>query len=151
MICDLWPSLVDRFRDRARSRPVALELSGDLGSSVAAVVACDALGPSRVTGLALCDTVPPQVRELVLRTGLDFRLEPVQPILDAFLAALTLDAPVVANLQARVRRVVLLALAEQEGRVVLDPLQDVPADVLPELARWRNARDDEALIPVSAM
>ncbi|WP_433609472.1 hypothetical protein ACQP2P_38420 [Dactylosporangium sp. CA-139114] len=151
MTSDLWPSLVDRFRDRARSRPVALELSGDLGSSVAAVVACDALGPERVTGLTLGDAVPPQVRDLVLRTGLDFRLEPVQPILDAFLAALTLDAPVAANLQARVRRVVLLALAEQEGRVVLDPLRDVPADVLPELARWRNAQDAEALIPVPAM
>ncbi|MEU7869840.1 hypothetical protein [Dactylosporangium sp. NPDC049140] len=151
MTTDLWPSLVDRFRERARSRPVALEISGDLASAVAAVVACDALGPDNVTGLALGDEVAPEVRDLALRTGLDFRFEPVQPILDAFLAALTLDAPVVANLQARVHRVVLLALAEQEGRAVLDPLSDVPAGVLPELARWRNAQGDIDIIPVSAM
>ncbi|WP_433049896.1 hypothetical protein [Dactylosporangium sp. CS-033363] len=152
---DLWSDLVIRVRDRAGSGPVALELTGDVGSAVAAVLACDALGPANVTGLVLGDEVTPEVRELALHTGLDFRLEPVQPMLDAFLANLTLDAPAAANVVRRVRRVVLLALAEQEGRLVLDPIAEVPSGVLPELARWRNDRalasGDPAPIPVAAM
>ncbi|WP_433209211.1 hypothetical protein ACQP00_44740 [Dactylosporangium sp. CS-047395] len=153
---DLWASLVDRVRDRAaHSGAVALELTGDVSSAVAAVVACDALGPTNVTGLFLADAVIPEVRDLALHTGLDFRLEPVQPMLDAFLANLTLGPAAATRLAARVRRVVLLALAEEEGREVLDPIAEVPASVLPELARWRNERalasGDPAPIPVAAM
>ncbi|GAA3271206.1 hypothetical protein Dvina_44940 [Dactylosporangium vinaceum] len=133
---DLWSSLVTRLRDRARSGAVALELSGDVASSVAAVVACDALGPANVTGLFFGDDVDPQVRDLALHTGLDFRQESVQPLVDVFLARLTLDPQVAADLTARVRRVVLLALAEQEGRLVLD--QEIPDGEVSALARWRN-------------
>ncbi|MFI5911615.1 hypothetical protein [Dactylosporangium sp. NPDC051541] len=135
---DLWSSLVTRLRDRAQAGAVALELSGDVGSAVAAVIACDALGPANVTGLFFGDDVDPQVRDLALHTGLDFRQESVQPLVDVFLARLTLDPEVAARLTVRVRRTVLLALAEQEGRQVLDPLFEVPAGVLPELSSWRN-------------
>jgi NAD+ synthase (glutamine-hydrolysing) len=161
---DLWSTLVHRLRDQVGSGAVALELTGDLPSAVAAVVACDALGPANVTGLALpagpegadgAEKLTGSVRDLALRTGLDFRLEPVRPMLDAFLANLTLDGAAAANLAARVRRVVLLALAEQEGRLVLDPIEDVPSGVLPQLARWRNTqaehRGTTAPIPVSGM
>jgi NAD+ synthase (glutamine-hydrolysing) len=158
---DLWSTLVHRLREQAGPGAVALELTGELPSAVAAVVACDALGPANVTGLALpagpenAEELTWSVRDLALRTGLDFRLEPVRPMLDAFLAHLTLDATAAARLETRVRRLVLLALAEEEGRMVLDPIEDVPSGVLPELARWRNTQAEHrgiaAPIPVSGM
>ncbi|WP_432977642.1 hypothetical protein [Dactylosporangium sp. CA-233914] len=141
-----WPALVRRLRERRR--PVVVDLAGDLGSYVAAVLACDALGPANVAGLSmpLADTVAPDIREFALRTGLDFRLEPVQAMVDAFQANLTLDAPALSRLQGRVRQVVLLALAETEQRLVLT----VSGDPQP-LARWRNAQSSPAPIPEPGM
>ena len=48
--------------------------------------------------------------DLAKRTGLDYRTEPIQPMVDAFLANLSLSGVAVENLQARVRGVILMAL-----------------------------------------
>ena len=100
--------------------------------------------------------------DLAKRTGLDYRIEPIQPMVDAFLANLSLSGLAVENLQARVRGVILMALSNQEGHLVLttgnkselavgystlygdsvggfNPLKDVPKTLVWELARWRNA------------
>ena len=83
-------------------------------------------------------------------------------MVDAFLANLTLSGLAVENLQARVRGVILMALSNQEGHLVLttgnkselavgystlygdsvggfNPLKDVPKTLVWQLARWRNA------------
>jgi NAD+ synthase (glutamine-hydrolysing) len=100
--------------------------------------------------------------DLAKRTGLDYRIEPIQPMVDAFLANLSLSGLAVENLQARVRGVILMALSNQEGHLVLttgnkselavgystlygdsvggfNPLKDVPKTLVWQLARWRNA------------
>ena len=101
--------------------------------------------------------------DLAKRTGLDYRVEPIQPMVDAFLANMSLSGLAVENLQARVRGVILMALSNQEGHLVLttgnkselavgystlygdsvggfNPLKDVPKTLVWQLARWRNAR-----------
>ena len=100
--------------------------------------------------------------DLAKRTGLDYRIEPIQPMVDAFLANLSLSGLAVENLQARVRGVILMALSNQEGHLVLttgnkselavgystlygdsvggfNPLKDVPKTLVWRLAKWRNA------------
>jgi NAD+ synthase (glutamine-hydrolysing) len=116
--------------------------------------------------------------DLAKRTGLDYRIEPIQPMVDGFLANLSLSGLAVENLQARVRGVILMALSNQEGHLVLttgnkselavgystlygdsvggfNPLKDVPKTLVWKLARWRNAdaaaRGEEPPIPENSI
>ena len=100
--------------------------------------------------------------ELARRTGLDYRVVPIAPMVQAFLEALGLTGIAEENLQARVRGVILMGLANQEGHLILTtgnkselavgystiygdsvggfgPLKDVPKTLVWALARWRNA------------
>ena len=105
--------------------------------------------------------------DLASRTGLDYRVEPIQPIVDAYLDQLKLDGLALENLQARVRGVILMALSNQEGHLVLttgnkselavgystlygdsvggyNPIKDVWKTRVWQLARWRNAAAERA-------
>ncbi|HEY0700585.1 MAG TPA: NAD(+) synthase, partial [Micromonospora sp.] len=100
--------------------------------------------------------------DLAKRTGLDYRIEPIQPMVDTFLANMSLSGVAVENLQARVRGVLLMALSNQEGHLVLttgnkselavgystlygdsvggfNPMKDVWKTLVWKLARWRVA------------
>jgi len=116
--------------------------------------------------------------DLAERTGLHYRTEPIAPMVDVYLANLTLSGMTVENLQARVRGVVLMALSNQEGHLVLttgnkselavgystlygdsvggfNPIKDVLKTRVWQLARWRNryarARGETAPIPENAI
>src|SRR5690606_1994917 len=140
--------------------------SGGIDPAVWAAVAADALGAANVVGLALPSRHSSthsleDAAELAKRTGLEFRTEPIQPMVDAFLANLSLSGVAVENLQARVRGVILMAVSNQEGHLALTtgnkselsvgystmygdavgafaPLKDVPKTMVWRLARWRN-------------
>ncbi|HTJ36152.1 MAG TPA: NAD(+) synthase [Dactylosporangium sp.] len=179
---EVWQALVLGLRDYAHKNgfhSVALGLSGGIDSSVVAAIACDALGPAAVVGVSMpgqysSDDSREDACELARRTGLDFRVEPIQPMVDGFLANLALGGAAQENLQARVRSVVLMALSNQERHLVLttgnkselavgystlygdsaggfNPLKDVPKTLVRRLARWRNEeadrRGDPAPIP----
>jgi NAD+ synthase (glutamine-hydrolysing) len=166
---EVWRALVLGLRDYVRKNgfsSVTLGLSGGIDSSVAAAIAVDAIGPSNVVGVSMpsqhsSEHSRDDAADLAKRTGLDFRLEPIQPMVDAFLANMSLSGVAVENLQARVRGVVLMALSNQEGHLVLttgnkselavgystlygdsvggfNPLKDVPKTTVWRLARWRN-------------
>src|SRR5919205_308397 len=83
-------------------------------------------------------------------------------MVDAFLANMSLSGVTVENLQARVRGVILMALSNEDGHLVLttgnkselavgystlygdsvggfNPLKDVPKTMVWRLAEWRNA------------
>jgi NAD+ synthase (glutamine-hydrolysing) len=163
---EAWQALVVGLRDHARRlgyRSVALDLSGGLDSAVTAAIACDAVGPAAVVGISMptehpADGSHEHALELARRTGLDFRVEPIQPMLDGFLANLALGGAALQSLPARVRGVVLMALCEQERHLALaasgafDPLRDLPGPQIRRLARWRNEeaerRGEPAPIPV---
>ncbi|MEU9825752.1 NAD+ synthase [Micromonospora chersina] len=167
---EVWQALVVGLRDyvnKNRFPSVVLGLSGGIDSAVVAALAVDALGPDRVVGVSL----PSQhssahsradAEELAKRTGLDFRIEPIQPMVDTFLANMSLSGVTVENLQARVRGVILMALSNQEGHLVLttgnkselavgystlygdsvggyNPVKDVWKTLIWRLAKWRNA------------
>jgi NAD+ synthase (glutamine-hydrolysing) len=159
-------------------RSVVLGLSGGIDSAVVAAIAVDALGPQRVVGISMPSGYSSahsrdDAADLAKRTGLDYRSEPIQPMVDAFLANMSLSGLAVENLQARVRGVILMALSNQEGHLVLttgnkselavgystlygdsvggfNPLKDVPKTMVWKLARWRNTRAD-APIPESSI
>ncbi|MBO0868003.1 MAG: NAD(+) synthase, partial [Micromonosporaceae bacterium] len=171
---EVWEALRLGLRDYVRKNrfgSVVLGLSGGIDSSVAAAIACDALGPSSVVGVALPSGYSSQhsqddAADLAKRTGLDFRVQPIQPMVDAFNATMNLTGLAAENLQARVRGMVLMALSNQEGHLVLttgnkselavgystlygdsvggfNPLKDVPKMLVWRLARWRNARAEQ--------
>ncbi|HEY3007065.1 MAG TPA: NAD+ synthase [Micromonosporaceae bacterium] len=167
---EVWQALVLGLRDYVHKngfRSVTLGLSGGIDSSVVATIAVDALGPSSVVGVSMpsqhsSEHSRDDAVDLAKRTGLDFRVEPIQPMVDAFLSNMLLSGLAVENLQARVRGVILMALSNQESHLVLttgnkselavgystlygdsvggfNPLKDVPKTMVWRLARWRNA------------
>jgi NAD+ synthase (glutamine-hydrolysing) len=179
---EVWRALVLGLRDYVRKNgfgSVVLGLSGGIDSSVVATIAVDALGPANVVGVSMPSRHSSahsrdDAAELAKRTGLDYRMEPIQPMVDAFLANLSLSGVAVENLQARVRGVILMALSNQENHLVLttgnkselavgyttlygdsvggfNPLKDAPKTLVWRLARWRNqaaaARGEQPPIP----
>lgn len=167
---EVWHALVLGLRDyvdKNRFPSVVLGLSGGIDSAVVAVLAVDALGPQRVVGVSLpsqhsSEHSRADAEDLAKRTGLDYRVEPIQPMVDTFLANISLSGVAVENLQARVRGVILMALSNQEGHLVLttgnkselavgystlygdsvggfNPVKDVWKTLVWRLAKWRNA------------
>jgi NAD+ synthase (glutamine-hydrolysing) len=183
---EIWAALTLGLHDYVEKngfRSVVLGLSGGIDSAVVAAIAVDALGPQRVVGVSMPSGYSSghsrdDAADLAKRTGLDYRSEPIQPMVDAFLANMSLSGLAVENLQARVRGVILMALSNQEGHLVLttgnkselavgystlygdsvggfNPLKDVPKTMVWRLARWRNAdaerRGGEPPIPENSI
>ncbi|ASW56122.1 NAD+ synthase [Plantactinospora sp. KBS50] len=166
---EVWNALVLGLRDyvdKNRFPSVILALSGGIDSALVATLAVDALGPDRVVAVSMpsrhsSEHSKTDAADLAKRTGLDFRTEPIQPMVDTFLANVSLSGLAVENLQARVRGVLLMALSNQEGHLVLttgnkselavgystlygdsvggfNPIKDVWKTLVWKLARWRN-------------
>ncbi|WP_406042305.1 NAD+ synthase [Micromonospora sp. NBC_00898] len=183
---EVWQALVLGLRDyvnKNRFPSVVLGLSGGIDSAVVGALAVDALGPDRVVGVSLpsqhsSEHSRADAEELAKRTGLDYRIEPIQPMVDAYLANMSLSGVAVENLQARVRGVILMALSNQEGHLVLttgnkselavgystlygdsvggyNPVKDVWKTLIWRLAKWRNAdavrRGETAPIPENSI
>jgi NAD+ synthase (glutamine-hydrolysing) len=167
---EVWQALVLGLRDYVRKngfRSVILALSGGIDSAVVAAIAVDAVGPNQVHAVSMPSAYSSQhsrddAADLARRTGLHFSTEPIQPMVDGFLSNLALAGLAVENLQARVRGVILMALSNQDGHLVLttgnkselavgystlygdsvggfNPLKDVPKTLVWRLAEWRNA------------
>ncbi|HKE64793.1 MAG TPA: NAD+ synthase, partial [Micromonosporaceae bacterium] len=167
---EIWAALSLGLGDYVRKngfKSVVIALSGGIDSAVVAAIACDALGSSRVVGVSMPSAYSSQhsrddAADLAKRTGLDYRVEPIAPMVDAFMRTLHLTGLAEENLQARVRGVLLMALSNQENHLVLttgnkselsvgystlygdsvggfNPLKDVPKLLVWRLARWRNA------------
>ncbi|GIF21012.1 NAD+ synthase (glutamine-hydrolyzing) [Actinoplanes tereljensis] len=170
---EVWSALVLGLRDYVNKngfRSVIFGLSGGIDSAVVAAIAVDALGPERVFAVSMpsgysSSHSKDDAAELAKRTGIDYRTEAIQPMVDGFLANMALSGLAVENLQARVRGVILMALSNQEGHLVLttgnkselavgystlygdsvggfNPLKDVPKTMVWQLARWRNTQGD---------
>jgi NAD+ synthase (glutamine-hydrolysing) len=167
---EVWGALVLGLRDYVAKngfRSVVLGLSGGIDSSAVAALAVDALGADRVVGVSMpsqhsSEHSRDDAADLAKRTGLDYRVELIQEMVDAFLANMSLSGLAVENLQARVRGVILMGLSNEEGHLVLttgnkselavgystlygdsvggfNPLKDVFKTLVWRLCRWRNA------------
>ncbi len=183
---EVWQALVLGLRDYVRKNgfpSVVVALSGGIDSSVVAAIAVDALGPSNVVGVSMpsghsSEHSVSDAADLAKRTGLDYRSQPIQSMVDAFLSQMSLSGLAVENLQARVRGVALMALSNQEGHLVLttgnkselavgystlygdsvggfNPLKDVWKTLVWKLALWRNAeavrRGEQPPIPENSI
>jgi NAD+ synthase (glutamine-hydrolysing) len=110
---------------------VVLGLSGGVDSSLVAAIAVDALGADRVHGVALpsrysSDHSVGDAVDLAGRLGIDLRTVPIEPAHAALLGMLHDDAGDIPlgglteqNLQSRIRAVVLMALSNEFGWLVL--------------------------------
>jgi NAD+ synthase (glutamine-hydrolysing) len=167
---EIYRAIVLGLRDYVRKngfRSVVLGLSGGIDSTLVAAVACDAIGARNVVGVSMPSSYSSEhsrddAAELAKRTGLDYRVVPIAPMVEAFLGALGLTGLAEENLQARVRGVILMGISNQENHLVLttgnkselavgystiygdsvggfNPIKDVPKTLVWELARWRNA------------
>lgn len=147
-------------------RSVVFGLSGGIDSALVAAIAADALGGDRVVGVSMPSAYSSghsrdDAADLAQRIGADLRVQPIAPMVDAFESQLSLDGLAAENLQARVRGVIVMALSNAEGHLVLAtgnkselavgystiygdavggyaPLKDVDKSRVWALARWRN-------------
>lgn len=108
-----------------------LGLSGGIDSAVVAALACEALGPENV----LCVMMPSPFssagsvsdsEELVRNLGCASRTEPITDAFETLLRQLALEKPdrggqilSVENMQSRLRGVILMAVSNAEGRLLL--------------------------------
>ena len=129
----LLRALVLGVRDYARKcgfRQAVLGLSGGIDSSLVAVVAAAALGSRNVLGLLLPSPYSSEgsildARALAKRLDLASHTLPIAALMAAFDAALepALQAPpsglAAENLQSRIRGSLLMALSNQQGRLLL--------------------------------
>jgi len=129
----LFLTLVLGVRDYARKcgfQRVLLGLSGGIDSALVAVIAAAALGAEQVQALLMpspwssAGSVS-DAEDLAGRLGLDARTVPIGHLMRAFDSALEPalghrpDGLTAENLQSRIRGTLLMAVANQEGRLLL--------------------------------
>lgn len=170
-LAEVYAALVLCLRDYVEKngfRSVLLGLSGGIDSALVAAIACDAFGPERVFGVAMPSRYSSghsldDAYDLAARTGVHIRTVPIAPMVDAYMASVSLTGLAEENLQARVRGTTLMAISNQEGHLVLAtgnkselsvgystiygdavggfaPIKDVPKTLVWALSRWRNAQ-----------
>ncbi|WP_253866122.1 NAD+ synthase [Prauserella halophila] len=170
---EVWSALVLGLRDYVGKNgfgTVMLGMSGGIDSAVVAALAVDALGPDAVYGVAMpseysSDHSRSDAADLAERLGCHFRVEPVADLVQGYVDRLSLRGLAEENIQARVRGMLLMALSNLDGHLVLAPgnktelavgystiygdavggfapIKDVFKTQVWALARWRN---DEAV------
>lgn len=127
-------ALVLGVKDYARKNgfsKAVIGLSGGIDSALVAALACEAMGPGNV----LCVMMPSAFssegsikdsEELVKNLGCESRLEPIKDAFETLAAQLHLDKPTrggenvaAENMQSRLRGVILMAISNAEGRLLL--------------------------------
>ncbi|MFM6940965.1 MAG: NAD+ synthase [Candidatus Planktophila sp.] len=166
---EMWNAIVVGLRDyvikNGFSR-VLIGLSGGIDSALVAALACDALGPELVHGVAMPSKYSSQhsiddAEELAHNTGLGLRTVRIETMVDAYMDELRLTGLAEENVQARIRGTTLMAISNQENMLVLAtgnkselacgystlygdavggyaPIKDIYKVDVWALARWRN-------------
>lgn len=168
------------YYDQNGFRHVFVGLSGGIDSALVLALAADALGASCVTAVAMpsvytADISLHDAQVEAEALGVDYQVAPIAGLVDAYAEALApWHAGLAAdsteeNIQARVRGVLLMALANKAGGLVLTtgnksemavgyctlygdmcggyaPIKDVYKTQVYALSRWRNTSGE--VIPV---
>ncbi|TVP80918.1 NAD+ synthase [Thioalkalivibrio sp.] len=175
---DMYRALMVGIRDYVRKNNfsgVLFGLSGGIDSSLTAALAVDALGPDAVEAVMMpyrytASMSIEDARQQAVLLGIDYRELAIEPMVEAFKAGLLESFPdqshdpgdlTEQNLQARCRGVLLMALSNRTGRLLLAtgnksemavgyatlygdmaggfaPLRDVTKQWVYRLARMRN-------------
>jgi len=147
---------------------VMLGVSGGIDSALTAAIGADAVGGANVVGVSMPSEYSSahskdDAADLMKRLGGDYRVQPIAKMVDAFQADLALEGVAEENLQARLRGVILMAISNREGHMVMAPgnkselatgyatiydagsiggfapLKDLDKSRVWDLAKWRNA------------
>ncbi|MER7080103.1 NAD+ synthase (glutamine-hydrolysing) [Saccharopolyspora kobensis] len=166
---EVWGALVTGLRDYVHKngfRSVTFGFSGGIDSAVVAALAADALGADSVHGVSMPSNYSSEhsrsdAAELAERIGCHFEVQPIADMVEVYVRQLGLTGLAEENVQARARGVLLMALSNQRGHLVLAtgnktelavgystmygdavgafaPIKDVPKTLVWKLARWRN-------------
>jgi NAD+ synthase (glutamine-hydrolysing) len=183
---EVYGALVLGTRDYVRKNgfsQVVVGLSGGIDSSLVAVIATDALGPGSVHGVSLPSRFTSShsnddAADLSSRLGIDYLAVPIEPAHEAVLGMLSSTfagtSPGLAeeNIQSRLRGLVLMALSNKFGWLVLTTgnkselavgfstlygdtaggfavIKDVPKTLVYRLCQWRNSKG--AVIPQAVL
>ncbi len=157
---------------------VVLGLSGGIDSALTLAIAVDALGAENVEAVSMPSRYTADISNLdaalqARSLGVVYQSIPIEPAFSAFLDMLadtfagTRPDITEENIQARCRGIILMAISNKRGRMLLTtgnksemsvgyatlygdmaggfaPLKDVPKLMVFRLARWRN-RDGEVI------
>jgi NAD+ synthase (glutamine-hydrolysing) len=171
----VYDALVLGVRDYVRKngfKRAVLGLSGGIDSALTLAIAVDALGADAVSAVMMpfkytSELSQTYAADQAQRQGVDYREISIEPMYAAFMSGLTKSFEgrpedlAEQNLQARCRGVLLMALSNKLGSIVLttgnksemavgystlygdmaggfDVLKDVPKTLVFELARFRN-------------
>jgi len=174
----IYQALVLGVRDYARKSGFSgavLGLSGGVDSALTLAIAVDALGAEQVEAVLMpsrytADMSNEDALEQARRQGVRTHVIPIEPAFNAFLGMLgpvfAGQAPDVTeeNIQARCRGIILMALSNKQGRILLTtgnksemsvgyatlygdmaggfaPIKDVPKMLVYRLASYRNGQD----------
>ncbi len=175
---ELWHALVMGVRDYVGKNGfpgVLLGLSGGIDSALVLAIAVDALGPDKVRTLMMPSPYTAEMSwtdaaEMARRLKVRYDEISIKPMFETFRQSLAQEFAGLAedtteeNIQARIRGVLLMALSNKFGSIVLTTgnksematgyatlygdmaggfavLKDVLKTVVFKLARWRNAND----------
>lgn len=174
-LASVYQALVVGLRDyveKNRFKGVVLGLSGGIDSALTLALAVDALGSARVEAVMMpfrytSDLSKNDAAEQARRLEVRYRSISIEPMYEAFMAGLSDEFAGLArdtteeNLQARCRGVLLMAISNKKGYLVLttgnksemavgystlygdmaggfDALKDVPKTLVFALAEYRN-------------
>jgi NAD+ synthase (glutamine-hydrolysing) len=180
----VWRAIVLGVRDyveKHRFEGVVIGLSGGVDSAVVLALACDALGAARVQAVMMPSRFTSSMSErdaqaMARGLGVKYSVIPIEGMYQATLAALEREfrgrAPDATeeNIQARCRGMLLMAISNKTGRMVLTtgnksemavgyatlygdmaggyaPIKDCSKTLVWRLARWRNAQVSGVVIP----
>jgi NAD+ synthase (glutamine-hydrolysing) len=180
----VWRAIVLGVRDyvdKHRFEGVVIGLSGGVDSALVLALACDALGSARVQAVMMPSRFTSSISEkdaaaMARGLGVKYSVIPIEGMYQATLAALEREfrgrAPDATeeNIQARCRGMLLMAISNKTGRMVLTtgnksemavgyatlygdmaggyaPIKDCSKTLVWRLARWRNTQGTAAVIP----
>ena len=187
-VAQVYEALVLGTRDyvwKTGFRDVIIALSGGIDSTITAVLAVEALGPEHVRGVSMPSRYSSEgsvadARALAENLGIRLDVLPIEGAYQAHLDTLAplfegLEADVTEeNLQARIRGVLMMALSNKTGALVLTTsnksesatgyttlygdmtgglavIQDVPKLLVYRLSEYANERAGREIIPVSVL
>ncbi len=182
----VYSALVLGTRDYVRKcgfREVIVGLSGGIDSAITAAIAVDAVGVEHVIGVAMPGPYSSEgsiddARELATNLGIRFELLPITDVFNSYRSVLKevfkgkKDDATEENLQARARGMLLMALSNKFGAIVLSTgnksemavgyctlygdmagglavISDVPKTMVYRLSRFVNSR--KYVIPQSTL
>ncbi len=181
---EVYQALVLGTRDYVQKNgfsDVVVGLSGGIDSSLVALIATDALGPAHVHAVAMPSRYSSPGSEsdaeaLAANLGIDYRRIPIEAAHTAFLDMLapsfagTSPGLTEENVQSRIRGVILMALSNKLGWMVLTTgnkseaavgystlygdtaggfavIKDVPKTMVYRLCQWRDGAGPEPVLP----